>query len=238
MTQIIFPDKEEHRLVFYLAAEEYLAEKVTSDCDYFFVWQSAPTVIFGRNQDIEAEVNLDYCRKKGIEVFRRKSGGGCVYSDWGNIMLSYVTRSTNVENVFNHYLDMLADTLSSIGFKAVKTEHNDVLIEGKKVSGNAYYALPQSSIVHGTLLHSVDFEEMQRSITPSKEKLESHGVKSVRQRVVNISEISPIDKGSLLRHIVSYLCDSQLVLSQEDMKAIKAIEQTYLSDDFVYFGKK
>ena len=175
MVYVKLPDTAQRRLVFYLAMEEYLASKCGKETDeeFFFLWQVSPTVIFGRNQDIEAEVNIDFCKENDIQFYRRKSGGGCVYADMGNIMISYITPDKNVGIVFNRYLDSLAGALGSMGFDAVKTEHNDILISGKKVSGNAFYALPHSSIVHGTLLVDVDFNMMASAITPSKEKLES-----------------------------------------------------------------
>ena len=88
MKNIVLPDKTERSLAFYLAMEEYVAKVV--DGDSFFVWRVSPTVIIGRNQDLEAEVNLDYCRSHDVKVVRRKSGGGCVYSDMGNVLISYV----------------------------------------------------------------------------------------------------------------------------------------------------
>lgn len=254
MINVKLPITTKHRLVFYLAMEEYLAGKCGReiDKDMFFVWRVAPTVIFGRNQDIEAEVNLDFCKENGIEFYRRKSGGGCVYADWGNVMISYITCDTNVNEVFNRYLDSLADALCRLGFDAVKTEHNDILISDRKVSGNAFYALPHSSIVHGTLLCDVDFEMLGKAITPSKEKLESHGVKSVRQRVENLKQLrvngqqptvlnkdvasasSVFDIEEICNKLVSSFCDEEMTLSEDDIKNIEAIEKDYLDENFIY----
>ena len=89
MKYISLPHNITHRLPFYLAMEEFVARNLDED-ECFFMWQVAPTVIFGRNQLIENEVNLDYCRTHGIQTYRRKSGGGCVYADPDNIMFSYV----------------------------------------------------------------------------------------------------------------------------------------------------
>ena len=102
MKNIVLPDTEERSLAFYLAMEEYVANVVEDEA--FFIWRVAPTVIIGRNQDLEAEVNMDYCRRNGVRVFRRKSGGGCVYSDMGNIMISYISRRGDVAEIFDGYL--------------------------------------------------------------------------------------------------------------------------------------
>ena len=90
MKYIALPDKEIRRLSFYLAMEEYVARHV-DESEGFFMWQVAPSVIFGRNQVVENEVNVDYCRQHGISMYRRKSGGGCVYADMDNLMLSYIS---------------------------------------------------------------------------------------------------------------------------------------------------
>lgn len=246
MIQVRLPDDKQRRLVFYLAMEEYVAANISrmlaesnqlESHDLFFLWRVSPTVIFGRNQDIEAEVNLDYCRSHNVEFYRRKSGGGCVYADWGNIMLSYVTTDTNVEAVFCRYLDNLASALQDLGFNAVKTEHNDVLVDGRKVSGNAFYKLPESSIVHGTLLYDVDFDEMSRSITPSQEKLQIHGVKSVRQRVANLRKLMDKDSDFSIEDLLAHLTDTfstgEILLSESAIREIEEVEQSYLAPSFI-----
>ena len=243
MTFVRINDGRERQLTFYLAMEEYLARNAVdlAKDDLFFIWQVGPTVIFGRNQDIEAEVNISFCRENEIEFFRRKSGGGCVYADRGNVMISYITPNTNVCEVFAGYLDSLSNALCGLGFDAVKTEHNDILISGRKVSGNAFYALPHSSIVHGTLLYDVDFEMMSLAITPSREKLNSHGVKSVRQRVINLKDLAEQRVGGLdglsidavCNHLISSFCDGEFVLGDEDVKKIEVIERDYLDEKFI-----
>ena len=176
------------RLVWYLAMEEYLAKHVEEEM--FVTWVVSPTVIFGRHQVMEAEVNMAYCRANNIATYRRKSGGGCVYADEGNLMISYISPSKHSEQVFQSYLDKMSETLSQLGYNAVKSTHNDIMIAGYKVSGNACFALPQATIVHGTMLYNVNFEILQQAITPSKEKLAKHGVESVRQRVMNLKNIA------------------------------------------------
>ena len=121
MVYIALHDDKTRPLSFYLAMEEYIARSKNLSEDAFFMWQVEPSVIFGRNQDIFAEVNIDYCREQGINMFRRKSGGGCVYADRSNVMLSYITKAENVENTFCHYLSLIKDTLSKMGIEATST---------------------------------------------------------------------------------------------------------------------
>ena len=196
-----------------------------SEGDSFFVWRVSPTVIIGRNQDLEAEVNLGYCREHGVKVVRRKSGGGCVYSDMGNIMISYVSRRGDVSEIFDRYLSALTACLRSLGLNAEKSGRNDILVEGRKVSGNAFHQLPDRSIVHGTLLYDTDFEALEEAIKPPVEKLQRHGVASVRQRVENLkmfldpARIASVE--ALADYLVSYFCDGEVRLTEEQVGIIE-----------------
>ena len=223
MKKVVIPEGAPQRLTFFLAVEEYLAK--SADEDLFFTWQSPPTVICGRNQVIENEVNLEYCREHGIEVVRRKSGGGCVYSDAGNVMLSYITPDTGVETAFARFLEMVAAALKDLGFDAVTTAHNDILIGDRKVSGNACFALPHAAIVHGTMLYDLDFDALEKATTPSAEKLSRHGVRSVRQRVVNLKSLGlQMTSSELRRYFEEKFCDSELKLTADDIEKIVKFE--------------
>ena len=156
------------------------------------MWQVDPSVIFGRNQLIENEVNLDFCQKHGIQMFRRKSGGGCVYADRRNVMLSYITSEEQVGFTFNRYVNMLVAVLHRMGIDASASGRNDVMIGDRKVSGNAFYHIPGRSIVHGTMLYDVNLDDLQQAITPTAAKLAKHAVASVRQRVANLREITNV----------------------------------------------
>ena len=230
MRHVVFPDKRCRSLAFYLAAEEYVAKNV--DGDAFFVWRVRPTVIIGRNQILENEVNTEYCRKAGVQVVRRKSGGGCVYSDMGNLMISYISVRGEVSAVFDRYMSALAASLCSIGLPAVASERNDIMVDGRKVSGNAFHQLPDRSIVHGTLLYSTDLGALTEAIRPPVEKLQRHGVESVRQRVMNLSDyngVSPVlaSAESLENHLVSWFTDGEITLTSEQIAEIEEIEKEY-----------
>lgn len=229
MKNIVLPEIKDRSLAFYLAMEEYVAREIEGES--FFVWRVNPTVIIGRNQDLEAEVNLDYCRSHGVEVIRRKSGGGCVYSDKGNIMISYVSRRGDVSEVFERYLNALTDCLRSIGLDAEKSGRNDILTGGRKISGNAFHMLPDRSIVHGTLLYSTDFDALETAIRPPVEKLTRHGVASVRQRVTNLSDhLDPSVTGSveaLEDYLVSCFTDGDITLTSAQVSVIEEMAEEY-----------
>ena len=188
----------------YLQIEQDLVKDIKEPT--LFTWIVRPTVIYGRHQSAEVEVNETYCREHGIEVVQRKSGGGCVYADEGNLMISFVTPSTRSEQVFTDFLTLIAQALQAKGLPAVTTAHNDILVDGRKVSGWACYTTPTGTIVHGTMLYDVNLEALQQAITPTKEKLNKHGVASVRQRVVNLKEITHVfsDIHALRQYIEAY----------------------------------
>lgn len=236
MKHIKLPNSNQQKLSFYLAMEEYVASTLTDDgCDdCFFLWQVEPTVIFGRHQVIENEVNLEYCKANGIQTYRRKSGGGCVYADRNNVMLSYITRNDNVEKTFSKYLALVAEALQSIlGISAVSTSNNDLLIEGAKVSGNAIYHTDGKIIAHGTLLYDTVMKNMISAITPSREKLQKHGVESVRQRITLLKEHTDMPLEEIKARLIDYVCSDQITLNEEDVEKIKQIEKTYLDPDFI-----
>ncbi|MBQ2878262.1 MAG: lipoate--protein ligase [Bacteroidaceae bacterium] len=233
MIHVSLPNDRQHKLPFYLAMEEYVARMLPTG-DYFFMWQVESTVIFGRNQLIDSEVDIEYCKQHGIAMYRRKSGGGCVYADKSNIMFSYITADTNVNFTFNKYMLMVEHVLQKLGIDAKTTGRNDIIIDGKKVSGNAFYHLSDRSIVHGTMLFDTDLEKMARSTTPSDAKLKSKGVESVRQRVTTLNKYITISIDEFKQFVVENLCDSELLLDDDALNYIAEIEQEYYSDEFVF----
>ncbi|MGM9697041.1 MAG: lipoate--protein ligase [Prevotella sp.] len=233
MKYVALPDDKVRRLSFYLAMEEYIARKIDEQ-DLFFMWQVEPSVIFGRNQLIENEVNLSFCRERGIKTYRRKSGGGCVYADMSNIMFSYVTKDEAVGFTFNRYINMVVLVLQKLGVDAKASGRNDVMIGDRKVSGNAFYHIPGRSIVHGTMLYDTDMVNMVGSITPTDEKLISKGVASVRQRIALLKDYIDLDINQFKSFVRSNLCDGEIMLDEADVKGIEEIEKEYLTDDFIY----
>jgi lipoic acid synthetase/lipoate-protein ligase A len=233
MKYIALPTNENRQLSFYLAMEEYVARHM-QEPDCFFMWQVAPTVIFGRNQVVENEVNLDYCREHDIRVVRRKSGGGCVYADMDNLMLSMVTDGDNVGFTFNRFVTMIQLALHKIGVTATSTAHNDIMIGDRKVCGTAFYQLPGRSIVHSTMLYDTNMQHMLNAITPSAEKLEKKGIQSVRQRITLLKDHTSLSLDEIKQKIRDTLCDGDLVLTEEQVAGIEEIEQTYLKQDFIH----
>jgi lipoic acid synthetase/lipoate-protein ligase A len=233
MKYLSLPDNATRILPFYLAMEEYAARIIGED-DIFFMWQVEPTVIFGRNQLIASEVNVDYCREHGIAFYRRRSGGGCVYADRDNIMFSYITRSDEVQTTFSAYTSAVAAMLQGLGLNATASDRNDVLIDGRKVSGNAFYHIPGRSIVHGTMLYGTNMQHMLNAITPSREKLTSKGVESVKSHITTLSEHLAMDIESFKRHVRQTLCDGEIRLTATDVAEIERLTLPYLEPSFLW----
>ena len=232
MKYLSLPETKDRSLAFYLAMEEYVA-RYFAEPECFFMWQVEPSVIFGRNQVLENEVNVDYCRTHGIKLYRRKSGGGCVYADMDNLMLSYVTSEKNVNFAFNRFINMVLLVLRKLGVEATGTSHNDVMIGDRKVCGTACYHLEDRSIVHSTMLYDTNMAHMLNAITPSKEKLHKKGIESVRQRITLLKDYTPLSLDEVKLRIQQTLCHGSRMLTLQEVAGIEQLEQRYLDNDFV-----
>ena len=235
MKYILLPKPDTiHQLPFYFAVEEYVARHYTDD-DYFMGWRVNPTVMLGRNQLIDNEVNTDYCKEHKIDIFRRKSGGGCIYADKGCIQFSYISRSVNANKAFADYMQRMADLLKGLKIDAQLSGRNDILINGTKVSGCAFYQLSNRSVLHNSLLFDTQLDHLSNALTPAKEKLQSKGVASVRQRVTNVATYIQLDILAFMDYVRQEMCGTEVLeLTEEDMKGVAEIEKELSSDDFVY----
>lgn len=226
MKYVVLPTDEVHRLDFYLAMEEYVARQV-DEADCFFMWQVEPSVIYGRNQVVENEVNLNYCRENGIRVYQRKSGGGCVYADKDNLMLSFVTREENVGFAFNRFVTMVLLVLRKMGVEATGTTHNDIMIGDRKVCGTACRKTASGCVVHSTMLYDTNMAHMLNAITPGPEKLQKKGIESVRQRITLLKDYTPLSLDQVKALIRETLCQGERRLSADDVAEIERLAQAY-----------
>ena len=227
---------EGKRAAFYLAAEEYIASQFPED-NYLFTWQVSPTVVMGRNQIAHLELDLDFCRSEGIDIIRRKSGGGSIYADRGNIMVSVVTGKGAVEPLFEEYAKNVADCLCKLGAKVSVAGRNDIVLDaGGKICGNAFYHMKDRNIVHGTMLYDTNFRLMSGALTPDKAKLQSKGVTSVKSRISLLKDELQMQVEDIRLALREKLTDRVLRLTEDDVQYIKAIEADYY-DPLYLFGK-
>lgn len=173
-----------------LAIEEYLLKTMKVEEDPFLLFYiNEPSIIIGKNQNTSEEINTDYVDSNGIHVVRRLSGGGAVYHDLGNLNYSFITVDDgNSFRNFRKFTEPVVKALQSLGVDAELSGRNDLMAEGRKVSGNAQFSTRGRMFSHGTLMFDTEVDAVVSALKVSKEKIESKGIKSIRSRVANISE--------------------------------------------------
>lgn len=176
-----------------LAIEEYVLKNMDIEKDdYLLFYINQPSIIIGKNQNTIEEINTDYVEENGIIVVRRLSGGGAVYHDLNNLNFSFLTKDDG--NSFSNYKKFtqpVVDALAKLGVNSELSGRNDILAEGKKVSGNAQYSTRGRMFSHGTLMFDLDIDAVVNSLKVKQDKIESKGIKSVRSRVANIVDFLP-----------------------------------------------
>jgi len=200
-----------------MAMEELIMNHLPSD-DYLIFYVHDPAIIIGQHQNTIEEINEDYVKEKGIHVQRRLSGGGAVYHDHGNLNFSFIVRGTR-ENVndFNVLTQPVIKTLKKIGIEAELSGRNDLLIDGRKFSGNAQFFRNGMLLQHGTILFNSEMSELGNALKVKEMKIKSKGVKSIRSRVTNI---------------VDYLEDKSLTLEQFKELLLETIGEIYELEEY------
>lgn len=228
-----------------LATEEYLFRNYGDD--FFLLWQNAHTIVVGKHQQTLAEINLPLTRERGIRVVRRMTGGGAVYHDMGNLNFSFIR---NVEqrlkalDIFKEFTLPVVNALRSMGLNAEIDGRNDILIEGRKVSGNALFVQGNRILEHGTLLVAADLSVLGKVLTPKQQKFEGKAIQSVASRVGNLQDwlSEPLSIDRLSSHILSYVHQAfpgaeDFCLTHEDQQQIQLLAaEKYETDDW-NFGK-
>jgi lipoate-protein ligase A len=172
-----------------LALEEFCLKNVDMDEDYFLLWQNAPAIIVGKNQNTFEEINPLFVEERNIRVARRISGGGAVYHDFGNLNFTFIANIEDAATVdFKKYAMPIIEALKTLNIKAELSGRNDITIDGKKISGNAQRMYRKKLMQHGTLLFDVNIHDLVDSLNVKMDKITSKGIKSVRSRVTNIKE--------------------------------------------------
>jgi len=174
--------------------EEYLATSDRIDFPAMFMfWRTNPTIMIGRFQNTVEEINQEYIDKNNMQVVRRNSGGGAIYTDPGVWQFSFIVKDYERENIdFKSFVDPVIKALKKVGVRAELTGRNDILVNNKKICGNAQFMKSKSMVHHGSILFDADIDAMTSGLKVSKEKISSKGVKSIRSRVANISEFIDI----------------------------------------------
>lgn len=226
-----------------LAIEEYLLRHVDVGDDILLFYINAPSIIIGHNQNTLEEINQAYVSKNGVQVVRRLSGGGAVYHDLGNLNFSFITTYTSGDfRNFAKFTGPVIAALRQMGVPAELGGRNDILVEGRKISGNAQYHSGGRLVTHGTLLFDTNIEHLVAALNVKDTKISSKGIKSVRSRVANICEYlsDPMDILEFRQRILSSLFDHtpqipQYVLGEADWLKVRDIaEQRYFTWEWNY----
>ena len=171
-----------------LALERSLFDFVDEDTVILYLWQNSHTIVIGKNQNAYAECKVDEFIGAGGTLARRPSGGGAVYHDLGNLNFSIICKESIAKE--HTYQRIVKEALGYFGIVSEFNGRNDLTVDDKKFSGNAFYVKDDVLCQHGTILINSDFKELSKYLTPDISKLERNHVKSVESRVVNLSEIS------------------------------------------------
>lgn len=173
-----------------LAIEEYALKKLDINETYLLFYINEPSIIIGKNQNTIEEINTEYVVDNGIHVVRRLSGGGAVYHDLGNLNFSFITKDDGESfHNFRKFTEPVVKALHKLGVQAELSGRNDLVAEGRKISGNAQFSTKGRMFSHGTLLFDSEIEHVVSALNVKKDKIESKGIKSIRSRVANISEL-------------------------------------------------
>lgn len=220
-----------------LATEKYLMDRVQPGECILYLWQNKNTVVIGKNQNAFAECRTTLLQDEGGVLARRLSGGGAVFHDLGNLNFTFLMCKEDYD--LDRQLTVIELACKLSGINAERSGRNDILADGRKFSGNAFYQNRTHAYHHGTLMVDVDKEKLGRYLSPSKAKLEAKGVASVRSRVVNLSELAPGLTIGEMKQFMSrafgevYGLDAD-ILTLQDSEEILALKAEYGSWEYLY----
>lgn len=173
---------------FNLSVEEWLMKQAKDDTIIMFLWQNQNTIVIGRNQNPYKECDIPKLEQDNVKLIRRLSGGGAVYHDKGNLNFTFISSDKNYDVQTN--IEIILNALSKFGINGSFNGRNDIIAEGKKFSGNAFFSEENINCHHGTILIDVNLEKLSKYLTVSDLKLESKGIDSVSSRVINLKQLN------------------------------------------------
>ncbi len=222
-----------------LAAEKVLMDGLKPGEAMLYLWQNLNTVVIGKNQNAWLECRTSLLQEEGGKLARRLSGGGAVYHDLGNLNFTFCMCKEDYD--LDKQIEVIGRACALAGIRAEKSGRNDLLVDGRKFSGNAFYQDKIHAYHHGTLMVDVDKEKLGRYLSPPKAKLQAKGVASVRSRVVNLKEVSPALTVELLRsHMVQafeevYGLTAEAYTMRSGQQAeVRQLQALYGSWDYLY----
>lgn len=231
---------------FNLALEEYLCGNSGKEEAILFLWQNDHTIVIGQNQSVYSQCEVSEIKNRKMHIARRRSGGGAVYHDLGNLNFTLIT--PNYEGVCNDNFSIIIKALAELGIKAQLTGRNDILCQDRKISGNAYWCDEDRMCHHGTILVDTDLKTMYEVLRIDKGKWKDKGIASAVSRTINLKEISPTVsiervKKSLVETFIKSFSDAEIRsfsrLNELDLdrNVLKKIIEKYSSEQWIYEKK-
>ena len=222
-----------------LALEKYLLDHTAADECVLYLWQNQNTVVIGKNQNAWSECRTTLLEEEGGKLARRLSGGGAVFHDLGNLNFTFLVSRDNYD--LQKQLSVIQQACEYAGIKAEFSGRNDLLAEGRKFSGNAFYQNKTHAYHHGTLLIDANMDKLQRYLSPPKAKLEAKGVASVRSRVVNLNTLCPALTIETMRQYMARafqqvygLTAEEVVLDSGAEAAVLDLQRQYSDWNYLY----
>ncbi len=227
---------------FNFALEKYAMDELDIAKEYLMFWRTTPTLMTGRYQNTLREINMPFAKAHGISIVRRVTGGGTIYTDENGWQFSFIVKEPGQRRIeFETFTQPILDALQSIGVNAEMSGRNDLVIGGKKFSGNAQYLRKNVVLHHGSLLFDTNLENLVRALSVDDEKIISKGIQSVRQRVANIAEylsepMTSLEFRDVMLSFLLYGMDTY-ELTPQDIARVNEIKQAQFDTWEWNFGK-
>lgn len=238
---MIFIDNQSRDGAYNHALEEYLIKNLKREL--FMIWQNDNTVLLGRNQNPYKEVNWDYMNETQAKLVRRPSGGGCIYTDKNIVQYTIITKKE--EDSLRKFTEPVVNYLNEKGVKAEFTGRNDIIVDGRKISGNAQYKDRELMIHHGSIIYQDSSIDIGKLLTPAKLKLAKKSLTSVKSRITSLKSMMNMDISMFIEELKNYIknyyhINENYVLSADELEKVEEIRKNkYANDEWTYarYGK-
>lgn len=238
---MIFIDNQSRDGAYNHALEEYLIKNLKREL--FMIWQNDNTVLLGRNQNPYKEVNWDYMNETQAKLVRRPSGGGCIYTDKNIVQYTIITKKE--EDSLRKFTEPVVNYLNEKGVKAEFTGRNDIIVDGRKISGNAQYKDRELMIHHGSIIYQDSSIDIGKLLTPAKLKLAKKSLTSVKSRITSLKSMMNMDIAMFIEELKEYIknyyhINENYVLSADELEKVEEIRKNkYANDEWTYgrYGK-
>lgn len=238
---MIFIDNQSRDGAYNHALEEYLIKNLKREL--FMIWQNDNTVLLGRNQNPYKEVNWDYMKEIDAKLVRRPSGGGCIYTDKNIVQYTIITKKE--EDSLRKFTEPVVNYLNEKGVKAEFTGRNDIIVDGRKISGNAQYKDRELMIHHGSIIYQDSSIDIGKLLTPAKLKLAKKSLTSVKSRITSLISMMNMDIAMFIEELKEYIknyyhINENYVLSADELEKVEEIRKNkYANDEWTYgrYGK-